>query len=409
MEHIYGLAALWVALALLATFAATWLRISSTLCEIIIGIAAGFIATQYFGDTALGSTEEWLKFLASSGAVILTFLAGAELDPDAIRAKWKEVSVVGLVGFLAPFLGCAALARFVLQWSAQSSLLAGVALSTTSMAVVYAVMLETGFNQTDYGKGILGACFINDLGTVIALGLLFAPFTVKTLIFVVGSIIAFAALPTVTPRLLQMFGGKPTEVETKFILFVLFGLGALAVWSGSEAVLPAYIAGMVLAGTVGRDHGYIRRLRTLTLGLLTPFYFVRAGSFVLLSTLIKAPLVFLALFSGKVLSKVFGLYPVIGIFRPHRQEQWYYTLMMSTGLTFGTISSLYGLSHGIITQEQYSFLVATVIGSAVIPTMIADMFFLPHHLLSQLEPTTVEVETTVQSEYAGETKRAQQR
>ena len=55
MEHIYGLATLWVALALLATFAATWLRISSTLCEIIIGIGAGFIAMQYFGDTRLGA------------------------------------------------------------------------------------------------------------------------------------------------------------------------------------------------------------------------------------------------------------------------------------------------------------------------------------------------------------------
>src|SRR5713226_10380822 len=95
MEHIYGLAALWVALALVVTFAATWLRMSSTLCEIIIGIGAGFIATQYFGDTALGSTEEWLKFLASSGAVILTFLAGAELDPDAIRAKGKKSVLSG--------------------------------------------------------------------------------------------------------------------------------------------------------------------------------------------------------------------------------------------------------------------------------------------------------------------------
>src|SRR6266571_382165 len=367
MEHIYGLAALWVALALLATFAATWLRISSTLCEIIIGIGAGFIATLYFGDARLGAKEEWL-----------TFLASAELDPDTLRAKWKEVSEIGLVGFSAPFLGCAALARLVLGWSAQSSLLAGVALSTTSMAVVYAVMLETGFNQTDYGKGILGACFINDLGTVIMLGLLFAPFTLKTLIFVAGSVTLFAALPTITSRLLQAFGGKPTEVETKFILLVLFGLGALEVWSGSEAVLAAYIAGMCLAGTVGRDHGYIRRLRTLTFGLLTPFYFIRAGSFVLLPALVKAPLVFLALFGGKVLSKVFGLYPVVGVFKPHRQERWYYTLMMSTGLTFGTISALYGLSHGLITQEQYSFLVATVIASAVIPTIIADLFFLPH-------------------------------
>jgi len=94
MEHIYGLAALWVALALLATFAATWLRISSTLCEIIIGIGAGFIATLYFGDARLGAKEESLTLLASSRAVLLTFPAGAELDPDTLRAKRKEVSVI---------------------------------------------------------------------------------------------------------------------------------------------------------------------------------------------------------------------------------------------------------------------------------------------------------------------------
>jgi hypothetical protein len=57
--------------------------------------------------------------------------------------------------------------------------------------------------------------------------------------------------------------------------------------------------------------------------------------------------------------------------------------MMSTGLTFGTISALFGLNHGIIDQAQYSHLVATVIGSAVIPTMIANAWFMPRHLLSK--------------------------
>lgn len=77
----------------------------------------------------------------------------------------------------------------------------------------------------------------------------------------------------------------------------------------------------------------------------------------------------------------FRLYPVIGMFRLERNERWYYTLMMSTGITFGTISALYGLSRGIVTQGQYSFLVAVVIASAVVPTLIAGMFFLPKHLL----------------------------
>jgi Kef-type K+ transport system membrane component KefB len=254
------------------------------------------------------------------------------------------------------------------------------------MAVVYAVMLELGFNKTEFGKGILGACFINDLGTVIALGLLFAPFTLRTVLFVGIAVATFAALPRVTPHLLERFGGKPTEVETKWILLILFGLGALALWAGSEAVLPAYVAGMVLAGTLGRDHGYIRRLRTLTFGLLTPFYFIRAGSFVSVPALLSAPLVFLALLAGKVFSKIFGLYPVIGRFRREPNERWYYTLLMSTGLTFGTISALYGLSHGVVSEAQYSHLVAVVIGSAIIPTMIANAAFLPRHLLRTEPP-----------------------
>jgi Kef-type K+ transport system membrane component KefB len=159
------------------------------------------------------------------------------------------------------------------------------------------------------------------------------------------------------------------------------GLGALALWSGSEAVLPAYIAGMILAGNAAQDAFWVRRIRTLTVGFLTPFYFLRAGTLVSLPSLVTAPLVLIALLAGKVASKIFGLFPIIAIFRRERNERWYYTLLMSTGLTFGTISALYGYSNGIVTQEQYSFLVTAVIASAVIPTLIAGIAFLPRHLL----------------------------
>jgi glutathione-regulated potassium-efflux system ancillary protein KefC len=383
MEGAFAVATVWIGLALLSTFVAARLKVATALVEIIVGIVAGAVATRLFGGDSLGARLPWLTFLASTGAVVLTFLAGAELDPAVLRTKWREVSVVGVVGFVAPFLGAALLARYALGWGWRSSWLAGVALSTTSMAVVYAVMLELGLNRTEFGKGILGACFVNDLGTVIALGLIFAPFSVKTVVFVGVSIAVFVALPFATPRLMARFGGAPTEVETKWILLVVFGLGALAAWSGSEAVLPAYIAGMVLAGSVGKDHQYIRRLRTLTLGLLTPFYFIRAGSFVSLPALLAAPLAFVVLFGAKVASKIFGLFPVIAAFRQDRRERWYYTLLMSTGLTFGSISALYGLTNGIITQAQYSHLVAVVIGSAVVPTLVANFLFLPRHLLPE--------------------------
>lgn len=381
MEQIYIIASMWLGLAVLAAIIAYHLQISIALVEICVGVAAGAAAAFVGEPDALGSNLEWLRFLASSGAVLLTFLAGAELDPVVIRKKLKEVTVVGLVGFFSPFIGCSALAYYVLGWNSQASLLCGVALSTTSMAVVYAVMLETGFNKTEFGKGILGACFINDLGTVIVLGLLFSPFTYKTIVFIIASAVILSLLPYITTLMTRIYGNRTAAIRTKWVLLILFGLGALAFWSGSEAVLPAYIAGMVLAGSAARDTFWVRRLRTLTVGFLTPFYFLRAGTLVLVPALIAAPMVFAALLAGKVISKIFGLYPVIRLFRSDRNERWYYTLMMSTGLTFGTISALFGFSHGIVTQGQYSFLVATVIASAVVPTMIAGFAFLPRHLL----------------------------
>jgi Kef-type K+ transport system membrane component KefB len=386
MQQLFTIAAIWLALAVVSAVIANRLRIAIALVEICVGVAVAAVATHYGWFDRLGSDDEWLRFLASTGAVLLTFLAGAELDPVVMRTKLTEVSVVGLVSFAAPFLGCAALAYWVLGWDSQASLLAGVALSTTSMAVVYSVMLETGFNRTEFGKGILGACFVTDLGTVIALGLLFAPFTYKTIVFIAGSAAVIAALPFVINRLTRHYGHRSAAIRTKLIMVVLLGLGALAYWAGSEAVLPAYVVGIVLAGGAAQDHHWIRRLRTLTVGFLTPFYFLRAGMLVSVGAVVAAPVAFLVLFAGKVGAKIFGLYPVIGRFRHERNERWYYTLMMSTGLTFGTISALYGLSHGIVTRQQYSYLVAVVIATAVVPTLVASLAFVPRHLLAAARP-----------------------
>ena len=391
MEQLYIIAFFWLCLAVISAVIAYHLRVSIALVEICLGVVTAAVAASFGETDALGSNLEWLRFLASAGAVLLTFLAGAELDPAVIRTKLKEVTVVGLVGFLAPFLGCVAVAYYALGWSFQASLLCGVALSTTSMAVVYVVMLETGFNKTEFGKGILGACFINDLGTVIALGLLFAPFTYRTFIFIAATIVVLVLLPYVTHSLTRIYAYRTAAIRTKWVILILFGLGTLALWSGSEAVLPAYLVGMVLAEFSNGDTFWNRRLRTLTVGFLTPFYFIRAGTFVSLPAIIAAPIVFLVLLGGKVLSKIFGLYPFIGLFRREWNERWYYTLMMSTGLTFGTISALYGFSHGIVTQGQYSFIVAVVIASAVVPTLIAGMVFLPKHLLPKVEEELVPV------------------
>ena len=399
MEHAFGITALWLLLALLSALLASTLRLSIALVEICVGVATASVLGVFSMTDILAANSEWLRFLAAIGAVLLTFLAGAELDPQVMRTKLTEVNVVGLIGFFARFFGCAAVAYYGLGWNSQASWLAGIALSTTSMAVVYAVMLETGLNQTEFGKGILGSCFVNDLGTVIALGLLFSPFTYRTVIFVLGTAVLLALLPPITAWLTRHYGHRTAAIRTKWVVFVLSGLGALALWSGSEAVLPAYLAGMVLAGGAAKDAHWVRRLRTLTVGFLTPFYFLRAGTLVSLPALLTAPMIFIVLLAGKVGSKIFGLYPFISLFRQNPNERWYYTLLMSTGLTFGTISALFGLSHSLITQEQYSFLVAAVIASAVVPTVIAAKAFSPTHLLEKIRPShRAHVEPTLSEE-----------
>ena len=299
MTAVWTLFTLWVALALIASLLSMWLRVSTALTEICVGTLAQLILGTAFGASVLGSDEPWIKFLAGIGAIMLTFLAGAELDPIVFRKKWKEATALGLVGFFFPFLGCAAAAFFVLGWNTSASWLAGVALSTTSVAVVYAVMVEYGLNKTEYGKTVLAACFINDLGTVLALGFIFAPFTLHTLIFAAISIVVFAALPWATPWFNRRFGNRPSEMEIKYLLFFLLALGALAGWADSEAVLPAYIIGMVLAGTVGKDHVLVRRMRAMTFGLMTPFYFIRAGAFVSVPTLVAAPFAFFLMLAAK--------------------------------------------------------------------------------------------------------------
>lgn len=383
MESIYLLAAFWFLAAVFSTILANQLKISIALMEIIVGAIIGFVAFKLHYLEKLSLNADWLKFCSGVGAILLTFLAGAELNPDVMKSKFKEASLVGLMGFFAPFIGSTLIAHYIIGWDLRASLLCGIALSTTSMAVVYAVMLEYGFNKTDYGKGILGACFVNDIGTVVGLGLIFAPFTYKTLIFVAVVIVSLLILPAMTNFLIKHFAYKTAAIRAKWILFLLLAMGTLALWSGSEPVLPAYIIGMVLAQTMEKDGHFVRRLRTLTVGFLTPLYFLRAGALVSIPALIAAPFIFLLLFAGKVFSKIFSLYPIVSNFRDEKKEKWYYTLLMSTGLTFGTISALFGLSHNILTQDQYSYIVGVVIASAVIPTLIANKYFLPRYLLEE--------------------------
>lgn len=380
MDNLWLTAASWMALALLASLISIRVGLSVALVEIGVGVIGG----NFLGI----HTAPWIDFLASFGSILLTFLAGAEIDPDSFKKQLKPSLAIGIASFLLPFVGAMAFAYYVSGWDLRAAEIAGIALSTTSVAVVYAVMVETRLNQTELGKLILAACFITDLGTVLALGVLFASFNQWMLLFVITSVLVLWQLPRVTGWVLRSWGGKVSEPEVKFLFLVLFALGGLANMANSEAVLPAYLVGLVVAGNFVHDKVLVNRMRTIAFSLLTPFYFLKAGLLISLPAVVAAAGLIAALLAVKVGAKFVGVWPLTRFFRMSSREGNFVTMLMSTGLTFGSISALFGLSHNIIDQGQYSVLVTVVIGSAVVPTIIAQTFFLPAAVGRGVRPAT---------------------
>jgi Kef-type K+ transport system membrane component KefB len=376
MDNIWLIAAVWMGLALLASLISIRVGLSVALIEIVVGVAAGNIHFGH-GQQILHSTD-WTNFLAMLGSGVLTFLAGAEIDPVSLRANLRASMAIGIAAFLLPFAGVWLFTQFVLGWPLHQAQIAGIALSTTSVAVVYAVMIETRQCDTALGKMILAACFINDLGTVLALGFIFANFNLWLLVFVIVTCVTLWFMPTWTRFIvLRMGATRVSEPEIKFIFFVLFFLGGLASTAKSEAVLPAYLIGLVVAGVFLSDKTLVHRMRSTAFAVFTPFYFIRAGSFVSLPALWTALGVILLLLALKMITKFVGVLPLSRMFFMGAREANYTTLLMSTGLTFGTISALFGLQNQIIDQKQYSILVTVVILSAFVPTLIAQKLFQP--------------------------------
>jgi Kef-type K+ transport system membrane component KefB len=385
-------AALAALLILVASMLSVELALSAAILEIALGVFAGNLL-------GMASTP-WIDFIAGFAGVVLTFLAGAEVDPHVLRLKWRQALAIGGLSFLIPLAAAGLFAHFVAGWNVRQAEIAGIALSTTSLAVVYAVLVETGLNKTDIGRIIMAATFVTDLGTVLALSLLFITPTPYLLLFVGVSVAAIAGMVLLERWFFNRYGDRVIEPEIKGAFFVLF----LFMWSAqlahSQAVLPAFLLGLAVAPVFKRNPEQQKRIRVVAFSFLTPFFFLKGGLSVNVIALAGALPLLAAFFLLKMGAKFLGVLPVsLRFVRPHAL---YTTLLMSTGLTFGTISSLYGLSAGIIDRAQFSVLITTVILSAIVPTFIAQRFFSPPtHALSQAEEIDVEDEEFAPGRQAG--------
>jgi Kef-type K+ transport system membrane component KefB len=361
------LAAVLAAVVLVASVISVELGVTVALLELALGVAAGNLFHL--------QTHEWLDFIAQFGSIVLTFLAGMEVDPAYMRRRLGASLGIGVVSFLGPFVVASTAAYLVLDWSTRASLIAGTALSTTSLAVVYAVLVERGLTDTSIGKLLMSATFVTDLCTALALSAIFIKPNIWFPVFLAVSLLLIIALPRIAPWFFGRYGDRVIEPEIKLVFLCLLVLMVLADQSNGHAVLPAFVLGLVMSRHYQEHREEQKRLRVVAFAFLTPFFFIKGGMNVSLGAVLTNLGLLAVLLVAKMLPKIAFIYPLAR--RADRRHGTFATLLMSTGLTFGTISSLYGLNAGIIDKTQFSLLVSVVVLSAVVPTAIAERWFLP--------------------------------
>jgi Kef-type K+ transport system membrane component KefB len=361
------LAAVLAAVVLIASVVSVELGVTVALVELTLGVAVGNLFHL--------ETQDWLDFIAQFGSIVLTFLAGMEVDPAYMRRRLGASVGIGVVSFVGPFAVASTVAYLVLDWSTRASLIAGTALSTTSLAVVYSVLVERGLTDTSIGKLLMSATFVTDLCTALALSAIFIKPNLWFPVFLAVSVLLIVVMPRVAPWFFGRYGDRVIEPEIKLVFLCLLILMVLADESNGHAVLPAFVLGLVMSRHYQEHREEQKRLRVVAFALLTPFFFVKGGMNVSIGAVSRNLGVLAVLLAAKMLPKIGFIYPLAR--RADRRHATFTTLLMSTGLTFGTISSLYGLNAGIINKTQFSLLVSGVVLSAVVPTAIAERWFLP--------------------------------
>jgi Kef-type K+ transport system membrane component KefB len=364
MGYVWLTAAMWMGLGLLACVLSMWAAVPAALVEVFLGA----IAANAVGLPA----GPWVNYLAGLGAIMLAFLAGTEIKWSVVRARALPNLTIGAGAFLAPFLSVFLFTMVIAGWTRPQALIAAIALSTTSVALVYVIVSEDGQSKSEVGQIVLAARFVNDIGTVGALAFVTAQYDFRLTLFAVAMVATILAVPRITPFILNKLARAEGAADIRFVALLLLVLGGLGSISGIEAVVPAYLIGIALSPVLEARSGLSDRLRTVTFAWFTPFYFLRAGSFLDFTGWSAIAAMAATLFAVKIFSKCAAIVPLTRLFGIAAREGWSIALLMSTGLTFGTVAALVGLAHGMIDQRQYAILVMSVIVGGAIPALIAQ-------------------------------------
>lgn len=344
------------------------LSIRLGLSSSIFEAAAGIILGSFLGVRI----EPWLDFLGTFGGLMLTFLAGAEVDILLLKKNSKSSLTIGFMAFAAPLIGEIVFLSIFTQWAWLTKLAASIALTTTSVAVVYAVLMEYEIADLRPSKLIIAATFVNDILTLIAINLLSPSINVFTIVFLLTIAFMIVVLPKILDWLVESYGRRAVELELRFVFAAMLGVSFIADAGKLHAVFGAFVLGLVFANCIHYYSDILPKARSVTFSILAPAFFVKAGLMISLSAVIQNIGIIFGLLGAKILAKFAGTYLFNRKWIP--EAPIFSTMMLSTGLTVGTITATLGRDLGFLDQTQFSVVVITVILSAIVPTLIAKRF-----------------------------------
>lgn len=319
-----------------------------------------------------------MLYIASIGGMVVTFLAGTEIEVKQFQDNFNECLSIGFVSFIVPFIFVLLLCFYVLKWQISQSLLVAVALSGTSIALVYTTIINKDLSGNRMGTVLIGSTFVTNICTALTLSILFMKPNLDTLYFIIASavILLFSYKYSYVLFESKIFSMSNNELELKYIFLLLMVLIFFATLGGGQALLPVFILGVLLSKYFNHKKGnMLHRLQTVSFTVITPIFFIVAGTRISLPIIFASFGLFILILVVRQLSKFVGVYTISKY--NFSSNRMYITMILSTGLTFGLVAAMYGLTNGIITNDTYSILAGILVLSTIIPTFIGNRFYAP--------------------------------
>lgn len=336
---------------------ARWTHLPITALEIL----AGILLVTFLGlslPAGLSTTDSLLTF----GSLLIVFLAGLETNLGFLRANFRRAMVMGLGGFLLPFVGLFVLLFYGIRAPLLISVVGATALADTSISIVYTTLQQYDLTNLPFGRLILAATLSVNL---------VEDFTITTttflttpgFMFTLGVLAALAIAALLLPYLSKAITGSSpkgsfTNISARTLFFSLAVLALLSAMVGVPGILFVFLLGLMFSQFVGE--AFASNIRNIAFAIFVPLYFLAVGLKVDLSFVIAHLDLLLAVVAVASVLKVASIYPTSRRFMG-RERAGPVAVLMNTRLTSATVILTLTLALGIITDQWYSLFISVVV------------------------------------------------